>query len=223
MLDNLAAIPDDRRLELDAGAARPARAGLEDVRRSLSPGPVVGPKGFTNPVVELDFEEGGRWHRIMRGPDGRDYPADSIFIEITPPERIVYRNAAAVDEVFGDNPPPSFLRIITFTDLGDGRTRLHPSRPSSDTAENKAAVMRRGFPRRRARRASTSSPPTLFPLCFSFVLALLLPSPSWGFRVPVPPGSLPPPPSPRSPLPLLPWLPPAPRRHGGTEVKQADG
>lgn len=144
MLDNLAAIPDDRRLELERVLSAPRELVWKMFADPYHLAQWWGPKGFTNPVVELDFREGGRWHHVMRGPDGRDYPADSIFIEITPPERIVYRNAAAVDEVFGDNPPPSFLRIITFTDLGDGRTRL-TIEAFFDTAENKAAVIRRGF------------------------------------------------------------------------------
>ena len=80
----------------------------------------------------------------MRGPDGRDYPADSEFIEITPPERIVYRNRQLDDAVFGGNPPPSFLRVITFTDLGSGKTLLKLD-AYFDTAANKDAVVRRGF------------------------------------------------------------------------------
>jgi len=66
-----------------------------------------GPKGFTNPVCELDFRPGGHWHHVMRGPDGREYPTDSTFIEIVPEERIVYRNAPSKGEVWGDNPPPA--------------------------------------------------------------------------------------------------------------------
>ncbi len=103
-----------------------------------------GPKGFTNPVVELDLRPGGRWYHVMRGPDGKDYPADSEFIEVTPPERIVYRNRQLEAEAFGNNPPPSFLRVITLTDLGDGRTRLTLD-AYFDTAANKDAVVRRGF------------------------------------------------------------------------------
>ena len=103
-----------------------------------------GPAGFTNPVCELDFREGGRWHHVMRGPDGRDYPADSVFTEIVPPERIVYRNAAATDAVFGDNPPPSFLRVISFEAISGNRTRL-TLEAYFDTAANRDAVIRRGF------------------------------------------------------------------------------
>jgi uncharacterized protein YndB with AHSA1/START domain len=102
-----------------------------------------GPKGYTNPVCELDFRVGGHWHNVMRSPDGDEYPVDVEFIEIVPPERIVYRNAPPKGEVWGDNPPPSFVRTITFEEV-DGRTTL-TLRAEFDTAADKQAVMRRGF------------------------------------------------------------------------------
>jgi uncharacterized protein YndB with AHSA1/START domain len=102
-----------------------------------------GPKGYTNPVCELDFRVGGHWHNVMRGPDGKDLPTDVTFIEIVEPERIVYRNAPAKGEVWGDNPPPSFVRVITFTE-GEGRTTL-TMRAEFDSPENKDAVLRRGW------------------------------------------------------------------------------
>jgi len=48
-----------------------------------------GPNGFTNTFVEFDFRPGGHWRHIMRGPDGRNYPNETIFREIRPCERIV--------------------------------------------------------------------------------------------------------------------------------------
>lgn len=144
MLSDLTTIPSDRRLEIEREF---------DARRELvwmmfaDPYHLSqwwGPKGFTNPVVELDLRPGGRWYHVMRGPDGKDYPADSEFIEVTPPERIVYRNRQLEAEAFGDNPPPSFLRVITLIDLGNGRTRLTLD-AYFDTAANKDAIVRRGF------------------------------------------------------------------------------
>jgi uncharacterized protein YndB with AHSA1/START domain len=102
-----------------------------------------GPKGYINPVCELDFRPGGHWHHVMRGPDGKEYPTDSTFIEIVPPERIVYRNAAPKGEVWGDNPPPSFVRTLTFAEAG-GRTTL-TLRAEFDTAAGKQAAVARGF------------------------------------------------------------------------------
>jgi uncharacterized protein YndB with AHSA1/START domain len=102
-----------------------------------------GPQGFTNPVCELDFRVGGHWHHVMRGPDGREYPADSTFIEILPPERIVYRNRVVEDEVWEGNPPPSFRRTLTFTEE-NGRTTLTLF-AEFDAMEQREAAARRGF------------------------------------------------------------------------------
>lgn len=144
MLPDLALIPDDRRLEIEREFDAPRDLVWKMFADPYHLSRWWGPKGFTNPVVELDFREGGRWHHVMRGPDGRDYPADSVFIEIVPPERIVYRNAAATDAVFGDNPPPSFLRVISFEAVSESRTRL-TLEAYFDTAANRDAVIRRGF------------------------------------------------------------------------------
>lgn len=102
-----------------------------------------GPRGYTNPVCELDLRPGGHWHNVMRAPDGTEYAVDSVFIEVVPPERIVYRNAAPRGEVWGDSPPPSFVRTITFTEE-NGRTTL-VLRAEFDTAAEKHAAVRRGF------------------------------------------------------------------------------
>src|SRR5215471_5530713 len=53
-----------------------------------------GPRGFTNPICELDVRIGGSLRIVMRGPDGTDYPMKGKFREITPPERLVFTNIA---------------------------------------------------------------------------------------------------------------------------------
>lgn len=144
MLDTLAAIPDDRRLELERIMPAPRELVWKMFSDPYHLAQWWGPKGCTNPVIELDFRVGGRWYHVMHCLDGNDYPADSEFVEITPPERIVYRNRRLDDAAFGDNPPPSFLRVISFVDLGDGRTQIKIE-AYFDTPEEKAAVVRRGF------------------------------------------------------------------------------
>lgn len=142
-LSDLALVPDDRRLEI----VREFDAPRDLVWRAFSDSYHLsrwwGPKGFANPVCELDFRVGGRWYHVMRGPDGRDYPADSEFLEIVPPERIVYRNRRLEAAAFAGNPPPSFLRVLSFEDLG-GRTRL-TLEAYFDTSAEREAVIRRGF------------------------------------------------------------------------------
>jgi len=53
-----------------------------------------GPRHFTNPVCELDVQEGGSLFIVMRGPDGNDYPMKGVFLDVVPPERLVFSNIA---------------------------------------------------------------------------------------------------------------------------------
>jgi uncharacterized protein YndB with AHSA1/START domain len=73
-----------------------------------------GPKGFTNTFQEFDLRPGGFWRFVMRGPNGAEYPNESVFVEIVEPERFVFRHLEPVHE---------FLATMIFEDLG-GRTRL---------------------------------------------------------------------------------------------------
>jgi uncharacterized protein YndB with AHSA1/START domain len=79
-----------------------------------------GPRGFTNPVCQLDMRPGAT--RIdMRGPDGVVYPMGGVFHEIIPPERPVFTSTA-----FGDEPGNHLLEVlntVTFTDH-NGKTKL---------------------------------------------------------------------------------------------------
>jgi hypothetical protein len=63
-----------------------------------------GPKGFTNTFHEFDFRPGGRWRFVMHGPDGANYPNESVFVEILPSERVVLRHVSN----------PQFEMTITF-------------------------------------------------------------------------------------------------------------
>jgi uncharacterized protein YndB with AHSA1/START domain len=49
-----------------------------------------GPRGFTTTIHQMDVRLGGIWKQTMHGPDGTDYPGQSVFIEVVRPERIVY-------------------------------------------------------------------------------------------------------------------------------------
>lgn len=74
-----------------------------------------GPKGFTNTFQEFDPRPGGAWRFVMHGPDGVDYPNESVFVEVVEPERLVFRHLEPIHE---------FLATATFEDLGGGKTRL---------------------------------------------------------------------------------------------------
>src|ERR1700746_558161 len=79
-----------------------------------------GPKGFTNPVCELDVRVGGAIRIHMRSPDGSVYPMRGEFREIVPPERLVFPNNA-VDAA--DKPIIEGLTTVTFIECG-GKTTM---------------------------------------------------------------------------------------------------
>ena len=82
MLD-LAATPDNRRLELERELPAPRELVWKMFSDPYHLAQWWGPKGCTNPIVELDFRVGGRWYHVMHCLDGNDYPADSEFVEIS--------------------------------------------------------------------------------------------------------------------------------------------
>jgi uncharacterized protein YndB with AHSA1/START domain len=77
-----------------------------------------GGPGFTNPVCEMDLRPGGAWRHVMRTPDGHEFTFNSVFVEVEPPERLVWRPAEA-----SAGGPPAVLQTVVLEDLGDGRTK----------------------------------------------------------------------------------------------------
>jgi uncharacterized protein YndB with AHSA1/START domain len=72
-----------------------------------------GPKGFTNTFDEFDLRAGGKWRFLMHGPDGENFPNESVFVEVIPPERVVFKNISG----------PEFEMTITFEEY-DGKTEV---------------------------------------------------------------------------------------------------
>jgi uncharacterized protein YndB with AHSA1/START domain len=72
-----------------------------------------GPAGFTNTFHEFEFRPGGRWRFDMHGPNGANYPNESVFVEVVRPERIVFDHLVV----------PRFRMTITLTPRG-GQTEM---------------------------------------------------------------------------------------------------
>ena len=68
-----------------------------------------GPNGFTNTFELFEFEPGGRWLFVMHGPNGANYPNDSIFREITPDSKIVIEHVSQ----------PHFTLTVTLAARGE--------------------------------------------------------------------------------------------------------
>lgn len=83
-----------------------------------------GPENFTSRIELLEFYPGGNWIVVMTAPDGSIFRSHYTFIEITAPERIVYRNLPSSDAVWRGNPPKLYVNTLTFKEI-DGRTHLN--------------------------------------------------------------------------------------------------
>jgi len=77
-----------------------------------------GPRGFTNPVCEIDARPGGTIYIVMRGFD-MEHPMRGTFREVVKPERLSYTWTA---EDHGQ-PVLEGVTTVTFED-DDGKTRL---------------------------------------------------------------------------------------------------
>ncbi|HCY43549.1 MAG TPA: ATPase [Prolixibacteraceae bacterium] len=73
-----------------------------------------GPNGFTNTFYEFDLRPGGKWSFTMHGPDGTNYPNESIFVKIEAPALLVFDHLSQ----------PQFQVVATFTELQEAKTRV---------------------------------------------------------------------------------------------------
>ncbi|HEY2994145.1 MAG TPA: SRPBCC family protein [Methylomirabilota bacterium] len=92
-------------------------ATRERVFRAFSDGQQLaqwwGPNGFTSTFHEFDLRAGGTWRYVMHGPNGADYPNESVVVGVVEPERIVIEHVSA----------PRFQLTITLVPEA-GKTRL---------------------------------------------------------------------------------------------------
>ena len=50
---------------------------------------MVGARWFTSTFHTFDLRVGGKWTFVLHGPDGTDYPNESVFVEVVAPQRVV--------------------------------------------------------------------------------------------------------------------------------------
>jgi uncharacterized protein YndB with AHSA1/START domain len=72
-----------------------------------------GPRGFTTNIREMDVRPGGVWSYSMRGPDGKDYPFDGVYLEAVEPEKLVF------DGVIHGSPEQRVWTEATFVEQGN--------------------------------------------------------------------------------------------------------
>ena len=88
-----------------------------------------GPDGFTSTFHTFELRPGGHWRFVMHGPDGTDYPNESVFLEVAAPERVVFEHLSEGHH---------FFMTITFT--AQGKRTLVGWRQVFDTVAHKERV-----------------------------------------------------------------------------------
>jgi len=78
----------------------------------------LGPNGYQMDIEEWDFSSGGRYRYVHKDGQGGEYAFNGVF-------HVVRENDFAIQTFeFEGYPDVVALESITFTDLGDGRSRL---------------------------------------------------------------------------------------------------
>ncbi len=100
------------------------------------------PKPWTIAKAEVDVRPGGSSLIVMRSPEGQEMPNPGVFLEVVPNERLVLTDAYT--SAWVPSAKPFMTAIVTFEDLGGGRTR-YTARARHWTAEDRATHEKMGF------------------------------------------------------------------------------
>lgn len=71
--------------------------------------------------AETDVRAGGSSYIVMKGPDGQEMPNRGVYLEVVPNEKLVFTDAYT--SAWQPSDKSFFTGILTFEDMGDGKTR----------------------------------------------------------------------------------------------------
>jgi uncharacterized protein YndB with AHSA1/START domain len=97
-----------------------------------------GPPGWTTPLesVTMDVRPGGAFRLVSLSDEGVEMPVVGTYREVVEPERIVLEEPA--EEAWHEGS----VSVVTFTDLGDGRTEMALTATIRTTAEMRETAER---------------------------------------------------------------------------------
>lgn len=97
-----------------------------------------GPRGFSITTASRDFKVGGTWVYTMHGPDGKDYPNITKYLEIEKHKKMVYDHGAT------ETTEPMF-RVTVFFSETNGKTKMDMTMTlsSPEAAENTRAFIKK--------------------------------------------------------------------------------
>src|SRR5690606_22657871 len=79
------------------------------------------PKPWTTPVVDGDLRAGGSSRTVMRGPEGEEFAAEGIFLEVVENKRLVFTDAYRVGWM--PSTEPFMTGMFELDRTAEGRTR----------------------------------------------------------------------------------------------------
>jgi len=100
------------------------------------------PKPWYVSDVRQDVRTGGNSYLVMNGPNGERMPQPGVYLEVIPNEKLVFTDAFT--ETWKPSEKPFMVGIVTFEDLGAGKTRYRAV-ARHWTAEAKARHEAMGF------------------------------------------------------------------------------
>ena len=79
------------------------------------------PPPYLTVAAEVDVRPGGSSVITMQSPEGQKIPNRGVYLEVVPNERLVFTDAYT--SAWEPAEKPFMTGILTFEDLGDGKTR----------------------------------------------------------------------------------------------------
>lgn len=99
-----------------------------------------GPRGYTCNTHEIDVKPGGMWRFDLIAPNGHRFDNRVVYLEISPPERLVFDHGSDKDD-----DPGRFRVTVTFDEQSNKKTvvtlrQLHPTKAQRDAGIGFGAV-----------------------------------------------------------------------------------
>jgi uncharacterized protein YndB with AHSA1/START domain len=100
-----------------------------------------GPHDFTT-RAQIDLRVGGRFDFVMVAPDGELFPHGGEYLEIVPPERLVFTSVAGDRDWEEHGAPPNSVVTVTFE--ARGATTLMTVSSVLESFEERTALLKLG-------------------------------------------------------------------------------
>jgi uncharacterized protein YndB with AHSA1/START domain len=120
----------ERTFRAPAAAVFAAWTSADVLRRWWPAGP-----GWDTPVAEVDLRVGGRLRLVMRNPDGDEFGGEGQYVEINPPDRLVFtwhwdnpevgEGAQVVEVTFAENPDSTTTVVLVNHGLTEAEEQSH--------------------------------------------------------------------------------------------------